>query len=203
MLLSRHRKVFYIESSLVMKSDNPKKRKPWGLPGHASTFTAKLNIHGKKLMICIWWDQLGEVYYELLNPSETITGTLYRIRLMRLTRALKEKFLQYYSRHHKIILLHDNARPHVAVTVKYYLKTLGSKVPPHSPYSPDIAPSDYHLFRSVAHALSEQRFTSYEDTKPRVDSWITSKDKEFFRLGIRTLPERWKKVSASDGQYFD
>ncbi|GBP73969.1 Mariner Mos1 transposase [Eumeta japonica] len=67
----------------------------------------------------------------------------------------------------------------------------------------DILPSDYHLFRSMAHAPSEQRLTSYEDTKNWADSWIASKDKEFFRLGIRTLPERWKKVVASDGQYVD
>ncbi|GBP83717.1 Mariner Mos1 transposase [Eumeta japonica] len=49
----------------------------------------------------------------------------------------------------------------------------------------------------------EQRFTSYEDTKNWVDSWTTSKVKEFFRLGIRILPKRWKKVVASDAQYFD
>ncbi|GBP05155.1 Mariner Mos1 transposase [Eumeta japonica] len=66
----------------------------------------------------------------------------------------------------------------------------------------DIAPSDYHLFRSMAHALSEQLFTSYEDTKNSIDSWIASRDKEFFRLGIRTLPKKWKKVVASDGKYF-
>ncbi|GBP98198.1 Mariner Mos1 transposase [Eumeta japonica] len=67
----------------------------------------------------------------------------------------------------------------------------------------DIAPSAYRLFRSIAHALSEQRFTSYEDTKNWVDLWIASKDKDFFRFGIQTLPGRWKKVVASDGQYFD
>ncbi|GBP62412.1 Mariner Mos1 transposase [Eumeta japonica] len=91
----------------------------------------------------------------------------------------------------------------LADPVKNYLKTLNWEVLPHPPYSPDIAPSDYHLLRSMAHALSEQRFTSYEDTKNWVNSWIASKDKEFFRLGIRTLPERWKKVVASDGQYFN
>ncbi|GBO99542.1 Mariner Mos1 transposase [Eumeta japonica] len=91
----------------------------------------------------------------------------------------------------------------LAVPVKNYLKTFDWEVLPQPPYSPDIAPSDYHLFRSMAHALSEQRFTSYEDTKDWVDSWIVSKDKEFFRLEIRKLSERWKKVVASDGQYFD
>ena len=43
-----------------------------------STSITKPNIHGKELMLCIWWDQLGVVYYELLKPNEIITGTLYR-----------------------------------------------------------------------------------------------------------------------------
>ncbi|GBP19144.1 Mariner Mos1 transposase [Eumeta japonica] len=72
------------------------------------------------------------------------------------------------------ILVHDNARPHVAVPVKNYLKTLDWEVLPHLPYSPDTAPSDYHLFQSMAHALSEQRFTSYEDTENWIDLWIAS-----------------------------
>ena len=61
--------------------------------------TAKPNIHGKNSLLCIWWDQLGVVYYELLNPNETITRALYRTQLMRLSRALKEKRAHYYSRH--------------------------------------------------------------------------------------------------------
>ncbi|GBP91777.1 Inositol hexakisphosphate and diphosphoinositol-pentakisphosphate kinase [Eumeta japonica] len=67
---------------------------------------------------------------------------------MRLGKALKEKRTQCYSRRDKVVLLHDNARPHVAVLVKNYLKTLNQEVLPHPPYSPGIAPSDYHLFRA-------------------------------------------------------
>jgi len=51
--------------------DNPKRRKSCGVPGHASMSTAKPNIHGSKVMLCIW-DQLGVVYYELLKSTETI-----------------------------------------------------------------------------------------------------------------------------------
>lgn len=183
--------------------DNPKRRKSWGKPGHASTSSAKPNIHGSKLLLCIWWDQQGVIYYELLKTNETITGDRYRLQLMRLSRALKEKRPLYAQRHDKVILLHDNARPHVAKPVKTYLETLQWEVLPHPPYSPDIAPSDFHLFRSMAHGLADQRFHSYEEAKKWIDSWIASKDMSFFRRGIHILPERWEKVVSSDGQYFN
>ncbi|EGI59356.1 Mariner Mos1 transposase [Acromyrmex echinatior] len=115
---------------------------------------------------------------------------------MRLNRALKER-PQYNERHDKVILQHDDARSHVAKVVKTFLKW---KV---LPYSPDVAPSDYHLFRSMTHGLADQHFRSYEEVKNWIDSWIASKDDQFFRRGIRTLPERWEKVVASDGQYFE
>ena len=115
-------------------------------------------IFMKKNSCCVFGGISLVVYYELLKLNETITGALYRTQLMRLSRTLKEK-RTHYSRHDKIILLHDNARPHVAAPVKTYLETLKWEVLPHPPYSPDIAPSDYHLFRSMTHGLSKQYFT--------------------------------------------
>jgi len=101
--------------------DNLKCKKSWALPGRASSSTAKPNIHSSKIILCIWWDQPGVVYYELLKPSETITGDLYRKQLMRLSRALKDKRPQYNEKHDEVILQHGNARPHVAKSVKTYL----------------------------------------------------------------------------------
>ncbi|KAG5322591.1 MOS1T transposase, partial [Pseudoatta argentina] len=126
----------------------------------------------------------------------------YRLQLMRLSRALKEKRPLYAQRYDKVILLHDNARPHVAKPVKTYLETLKWEVLPHPPYSPDIAPSDFHLFRSMAHGPADRRFHSYEEAQKWIDSWIASKDMSFFRRGIHVLPERWSKVVESDGKYF-
>jgi len=60
------------------------------------------------------------VYYELLKPGDSITGDRYWLQL---SRALREKRPEYEQRHDKVILLHDNARPHVAKVVKKYLKT--------------------------------------------------------------------------------
>ena len=146
--------------------DNPKRRKSWGMPGHASTSTVRPNIHGAKAKFCIWWVQLGVVYYELLKPSETITEDRYQMQLMRLSQVLKEKQPQYEERHNKVIFQHDNARPDVARPVKTYFET----PPPHPPYSPDVAPSDYYLFQSMAHGLAHRHFRSYKEVKKWIDS---------------------------------
>ena len=55
------------------------------MPGHASTSMARPNVHGGEIMLCIWWNQLGAVYYELFVPSEIMTGDRYRTQLMRLS----------------------------------------------------------------------------------------------------------------------
>ena len=73
---------------------------------------------------------------------------------------------------------------------------------PHPPYSPDIAPSDYYLIRLMSHVLAEKRCQSFENIKKWVDSWIAAKNEDFFCNGIRKLPEKWRNVIASDGQYF-
>ena len=122
---------------------------------------------------------------------------------MRLSRALKKKRPQYQERHDKVILQHDNAWPHVARPVKTYLRTLKWEVLFHPPYFPDVAPSDYHLFRSMAHGLANQHFRYYEEVKKWIDSWIASKDASFFRDDIRQFLGSRKKVVASDEQYFE
>ena len=143
------------------------------------------------------------IYYKLLKPNETITVVRYRTQLMRWSRALREKRPQYEQRHEEVILQHDNARPHVFKPVKTYLKTLKWEVLPHPPYSPDIAPSDYYLFRSIAQCVANQQFRSYEDIEKWLHTWMASKDEHFYRNGTRALPERWAKVVANDGQYFE
>ena len=120
-------------------------------------------MHTAKVVLCIWWDQVGVIYYELLKPNGNITGERYQTQLMRLSRSLREKRPRYEQRHAKVILEHDNTRPRLAKPVKTSLETLKWGVLSHPPYSPDIAPSYYYLVRSMAHGLGDQKFRSYED----------------------------------------
>lgn len=182
--------------------DNPKRRKCICDPGKSSTSTPKRNIHGKKVMLCIWWDQKGVPHHELLKQNQTITAELYQQQLIRLNNALKNKRPEYAKRHEKMIFQHDNGHMFGKI-VKVTLEELGWDVLPHPPYSPDIAPSDYHLFRSMAHGLSDQHFNIYEEIEKWLNEWIASKDESFFHQGIQ-LPYRWDKIiAANDGNYFD
>ena len=98
---------------------------------------------------------------------------------------------------------HDNAWPHVAKDVKKCLEDLKWEVLPHPPYSPDLEPSDYYLFRSMQHDLTDQHFRNFDEVKNWTDLLIATKPAEFFRKGICELPEKWGKCVASDGQYFE
>jgi len=70
--------------------DNPKRRKSWVNPGQPSTSMPKPNIHAKKVLLCIWWDGKGVLYYELLHPGETITADRYQQQLINFSDARKE-----------------------------------------------------------------------------------------------------------------
>lgn len=183
--------------------DNPKRKKSWVSPGEPSTSTPKRNIHGHKLLLCIWWDQLGVVYYELLKPNETVTADVYQRQLNKLNDVMLQKRPAIASNRRKVILLHDNARPHVARVVKDTLLQLEWEVLPHPAYSPDIAPSDYHLFRSMQHGLAGTRFRNAEEVRKWIDDWIAAKPTSFFQHGIAMLPKRWERVVENNGKYFD
>ena len=93
---------------------------------------------------------------------------------------MSEKRPEYQKRQHKVILLQDNAPSHTAKTVKETIEAFSWEILSHAAYSPDLAPSDYCLFASMGHALSDQRFTSYENVRKCLDDWFASKERQFF-----------------------
>jgi len=103
--------------------DNPKGKISWDKL-HALTSTAKPNIHSSMASLCSVFGGSSRMSCAMScsKSNETITGD--RLQLMRLSRALKEKRPQYEQKYDKVILQHDNARPHVAQVVKTYLETL-------------------------------------------------------------------------------
>ena len=74
------------------------------------------------------------------------------------------------------------------------LLQLGWEVLIHPSYSPDIALSDFHLFRSLQNPLNGKNFNSLKDCKRHLEQFFAQNDKKFWEDGIMKLPENWQKV---------
>lgn len=71
------------------------------------------------------------------------------------------------------------------------LNDIGWDVLSHPPYSPDIAPSDYYLFRSLQNYLAgkKKKITSFGAVSNVVE-YFGSKNEDFYTREINKLPER-------------
>jgi [histone H3]-lysine36 N-dimethyltransferase SETMAR len=183
--------------------DNTKQQKYYLKPGQPAPHNPNPDLHGKKALLCIWWDQKGILFHELLPQGETVNAALYSTQLQRLQAVIKQKRPFTGKGKRRIILLHDNARPHVAKSTRAVIEQLGWEVLPHPAYSPDLAPSDYHLFLGLKTSLRNIVFKNLQETENAIVRYFESKTQNFFQHGIRQLPGRWEKVVAADGDYFD
>lgn len=80
---------------------------------------------------------------------------------------------------------------------------MGWELLEHPPYSPDISPSDFYLFRALEHWLRGKKFITIEEMRESLREFFDSKDREWYRRGINKLEEQWQKVIENNGEYFD
>lgn len=161
------------------------------------------NRFSKKVMISVWWNVDGILQFELIPKGHAVTADLYSEQLGRVYETLKQKYPKLISRK-QALLLHDNAKPHTAKKTKEMLEEMdGLEVLPHPPYSPDLAPSDYGLFRSMEHFLRGQKFESLDSLEEACKAFFDSKEPQWYRDQIRQLACRWQNVIENDGLYFD
>ena len=73
----------------------------------------------------------------------------------------------------------------------------------HPPYSPDLVPSEYHLFGLLKEALRGRRFTSDEEVKEAVHAWLAAQPKTFFSDGIRKRVQQWTKCVEKQEDYVE
>ena len=138
--------------------DSNLRRAMWLPRGEDPPTQPRSNLHSKKVLLCCFWDSKGMLHHELLPQGHTVTATVYAAQLQKLAQALREKRPGRASVH----LLHDNARPHVAKETHRQIEELGWETVSRPPYSPDLAPSDYYLFRSLKASLGKETFSEFD-----------------------------------------
>ncbi len=163
----------------------------------------------RKTMVTVFWDIHGVVYHEYLPQGQTITAASYCNVLDKVQDAIKDKRPWLLEGGCKVILQQDNAGPHTARLTKAKIRELGWEVLPHPPYSPDLAPSDFHLFLAMANAQQGTKFANDEAAKRHTDNFLQLKEfdgdgeENFYRRGIWKLPVRWQQCINANGEYFD
>jgi len=79
-----------------------------------------------------------------------------------------------------ILFLYDNVPFHRALATQKKLAFLSFQCLDHPPYSPDLAPSDYHLFPGLKKQLKGRHFSSKAEVIADAETWLDGQHSEFF-----------------------
>ena len=102
-----------------------------------------------------------------------------------------------------VLLQRYNAWPHTACSSVATIQDLSFECLPHPPYSPDLAPNDFHVFGPLKEAMGGQSFRSDEEVQQAVHEWLRSQPKDFFSRGIHALPKCWNTSMEHNGDYIE
>lgn len=162
---------------------------------------AKVVESAGKVMATVFWDSKGILLIDYLPRGTTITAERYCEVLKKLRRAIQNKRRGKLMK--TVFLFHDNARPHSARQTQDLLEEFRWDVFGHPPYSPDLAPSDFHLFPQLKQHLGGRRFANEENLKEEVQTWLTSLAAEWYDAGLKKLLPRYQKCIEIQGDYVE
>ena len=102
-----------------------------------------------------------------------------------------------------VLFLHDKASANQALVTQKKLVYLGFQYLDHPPNSPDLAPSDYHLFPGLKKQLKVAIFRPMRRSLlPRRPGW-TDNILVFILSGLQKLEQRSKKCIELRGEYVE
>lgn len=175
----------------------------WKHPHSPAAQKVRKQMSANKILLTVFWDMQGPVLCHYLEGRCVSVNSASYSELLKtqLKPAIRSRRRGALTK--GVILQHDNARPHSAKLTQQTLQDLGWEVLPHPPYSPDLAPSDFHLFGPLKFALSGRVFKTNEEIKAALQSWLAQQPKEYFAAGILSLAQRWDKCIRNRGEFLD
>ena len=116
---------------------------------------------------------------DYLPKGQTINSEYYSFLLVQLKDILKEKRCGKITK--GVLFSHNNAPAHWALATQKKLAYLGFQCLDHPPYSPDLAPSNYHLFPGLKKKkqLIDRHFSS-DEVIAAAETWLDGQPSEFF-----------------------
>jgi len=103
-----------------------------------------------------------------------------------------------------VLFFHDNVPAHRALATQKKLSYLGFQCLHHSPYSPDLAPSDYHLFRGLKKKLKVRHFSSNAEITAAAETWLDGQPSDLRGGGwLAKVRATAKKCIELRGEYVE
>ncbi len=102
-----------------------------------------------------------------------------------------------------VILQYDNNTPHMSQVTEKKIEDLLWEVFMHLANSPDLAPSDYHLFPALKKFLGKEQFANEEELKTTICQWMKDVGTQFYADGLNMLVHRYEKCVQVDGDYVE
>ena len=97
----------------------------------------------------------------------------------------------------------DSSHPHAAAATRQTNRSLKFEVLLHPPYSPILAPCDFHACGPLKEALGGRRFVCDEEMQEAVHTWIREQPETCLSDVIRKLVDRHKKCVELQGDYVE
>jgi len=91
---------------------------------------------------------------------------------------LKEKHCRKLAK--AVLFLHVSAPAHRALATQKKLAYLGFQCLGHPPYSPNLTPSEYHLFHGLKKQLKGRHFSSDAEVIAAAEAWLDRQPSELF-----------------------
>lgn len=154
-----------------------------------------------KVMATVFFDSEGLLLVDIMPRGTTINSDAYVTTLKKLQARLSR--VRPHRQKQDVLLLHDNARPHVSQKTTAVITKLGWTTLKHPPYSPDLSPCDYHLFGKLKDSLRGTRFEDDDSLVHAAKQWLQHVGPDFYRAGIQALVPRWRKAVERDGNYVE
>jgi histone-lysine N-methyltransferase SETMAR len=172
----------------------------WRKLGEEPDSLVKRDRFEDKTLFCIFFRSTGVVQITYFERGVTIDNQRY------INDCLSPMIQEVESERpghgvRDMLLLHDNAKPHVHKNVRNFLQSKGLKEIDHPPYSPDLAPCDFWLFDYIKERLDDEE--SPETLATSIANILSSIPTSEYRKTFKKYIERLELCVLAEGDYFE
>jgi histone-lysine N-methyltransferase SETMAR len=156
-------------------------------------------IQSKKFMLTIVWNPRGFYLIKVLEKGRKFNTGYYITEILELLSQWRSNEAAGHKR--KLLVHADDARPDATKLSTQYFNENQMKSTPHTPYSHDLAPSDFCLFGYVKRCLAGLSFEDVDQLLAVVEGVLEGIEKVTLQAVFLEWMDRLRKCIATDGKH--